>query len=786
MTPVPSLPRSRVWLFVAILACAGGACQSSPKYKDPSRPIKERIANLLSRMTLEEKLAQMQAIWRPKIKIQDEAGRFDPAHAPEVLGHGLGEFARPSEIASTPNGPRLRTAREEAEFVNAVQHWVMEHTRLAIPVMFHDEALHGFVALHATSFPVPIALASSWDPSLVERVMGAAAFEARARGSQHVLAPVIDLGRDPRWGRFEETYGEDPYLVGRLGVAAIRGYQGDKIPIGPHNVLATLKHFAGHGSNEAGVNAAPSLVPERLLRSELLTPFEVAVKETAVLAVMPSYNEVDGVPSHANRWLLEDVLRREWGFQGAVVSDYFGIQQLVSRQKVAADLADAAVQSLNAGVDIELPDGNAFLQLEKEIKDGRVTMARIDQAVSRILEMKMAAGLFEHPYVDVDEAEHAVNMPDHRGLALEAARRSIVLLENRNHALPLDRAKLKTLAVIGPNAKGVRRGGYSADPGRGVDVFSGITDAAGPGVKVVYSEGVRITEADPNWDKDEVVMGDPVKNRQRIRDAVAVARAADAIVLAIGTNESTAREAWTDDHRGDVADLSLTSQQDELADALIETGKPVIVLLVNGRPLAIPRIADHAAAIVEAWYVGQEGGTAIGEVLFGDVNPGGKLPVTIPRSVGQLPVYYNRRPTSYRPYLDMTREPLWPFGHGLSYTTFSISDPTVTPASIAPDGHVTVSVDVANTGTRDGDEVVQLYLHDVVSSVTRPVLELRGFKRVTLAPGTRRTVSFTIGPDALSLINREMRRVVEPGRFEILVGASSASLKKATLDVVAR
>jgi beta-glucosidase len=297
---------------------------------------------------------------------------------------------------------------------------------------------------------------------------------------------------------------------------------------------------------------------------------------------------------------------------------------------------------------------------------------------------------------------------------------------------------------------------------------------------------VRITEADPNWDKDEVVMGDPVKNRQRIRDAVAVARAADAIVLAIGTNESTAREAWTDDHRGDVADLSLTSQQDELADALIETGKPVIVLLVNGRPLAIPRIADHAAAIVEAWYVGQEGGTAIGEVLFGDVNPGGKLPVTIPRSVGQLPVYYNRRPTSYRPYLDMTREPLWPFGHGLSYTTFSISDPTVTPASIAPDGHVTVSVDVANTGTRDGDEVVQLYLHDVVSSVTRPVLELRGFKRVTLAPGTRRTVSFTIGPDALSLINREMRRVVEPGRFEILVGASSASLKKVTLDVVAR
>jgi beta-glucosidase len=786
MCAVLSHSHSRVWLVVAFVALAACGRGSSPRYKDPARPIKERVANLLSLMTLGEKIAQMQAIWRPKIKIQDESGRFDPAHAPEVLGHGLGEFARPSEIASSPTGPHLRTAREQAEFVNAVQHWVMEHTRLAIPVMFHDEAVHGLVALHATSFPVPIALASSWDPELIERVMRAAALEARARGDTHVLAPVIDLGRDPRWGRFEETYGEDPYLVSRLGVAAIRGYQGDTLPLGPHNVLATLKHFAGHGSNEAGVNAAPSLVPERLLRSELLAPFEAAVKETDVFTVMPSYNEIDGVPSHANRWLLEDVLRREWGFQGAVVSDFFGVQQLVSRQKVAVDLADAAVQSLNAGVDMELPDGNAFLQLPTLIKDGRVTMARIDAAVSRILEMKMIAGLFEHPYVDVDEAEHSVHMTDHEALALEAARRSIVLLENRNHALPLDRAKIKMLAVIGPNARGLRRGGYSADPGRGVDVLSGITSAAGAGVKIVYSEGVRITEADPNWDKDEVVMGDPVKNRQRIRDAVAVARTADAIVLAIGTNESTAREAWSDDHRGDVADLSLVSQQDELADALFDTGKPVIVVLINGRPLAIPRVAERAAAILEAWYVGQEGGTAIGEVIFGDFNPGGKLPVSVPRSVGQLPVYYNRRPTSFRPYLDMTREPLWPFGHGLSYTTFSISDPVVTPASIPADGRATVSVEVSNTGSRSGDEVVQLYIHDLVSSVTRPVLELRGFKRVTLEPGTRRIVTFTLGPDELSLIDRSMRRVVEPGRFEILVAASSASLKKATLDVTPR
>ncbi|HUL73334.1 MAG TPA: glycoside hydrolase family 3 N-terminal domain-containing protein [Vicinamibacterales bacterium] len=777
---------ARAWLLVAVLAAlASCARDRTPVYKDPARPVDQRVADLLSRMTLDEKVAQMVAIWRPKVKIQDDAGRFEATHAEEVLGRGLGEVSRPSEIASTPDGPRLRGPREEAEFVNAVQRWVIEHTRLGIPVMFHDEALHGFVAFHATSFPVPIALASSWDPALVEHVMSAAAYEARARGSQHVLAPVVDLGRDPRWGRFEETYGEDPYLVSRLGVAAIHGYQGASLPLGPHNVLATLKHFAGHGSNEAGVNAAPSFVPVRLLRSELLAPFEAAVTQAGAFAVMPSYNEIDGVPSHANGWLIGDVLRREWGFRGMVASDYFGIQQLVSRQKVAVDLADAAAQALAAGVDIELPDGNAYLQLPALIKDRRVTIDEIDRAVSRILAAKFLAGLFEHPYVDVDEAERAVDMPDHRALALEAARRSIVLLENRNHALPLHRAALKTLAVVGPNAKGVHLGGYSVDAGRGVDLLEGITAAAGAGVRIVHAEGVRITEPDPNWNRDQVVMGDPAKNRQRIHDAVAAARVADAIVLAIGTNESTSREAWSDDHLGDVADLSLTSQQEELADALFDTGKPVIVVLINGRPLAIPRVAERAAAVVEAWYVGQEGGTAVGEVLFGDINPGGKLPVSVPRSVGQLPIYYNRRPTSFRPYLDLAREPLWAFGYGLSYTTFELSAPVVTPVSIAPDGHASVSVDVSNTGSRWGDEVVELYIHDLVSSVTRPVLELRGFKRVMLEPGERKTVTFALGPDALSLINRDMRRVVEPGRFEILVGSSSASLQKATLDVVA-
>jgi beta-glucosidase len=602
----------------------------------------------------------------------------------------------------------------------------------------------------------------------------------------HVLSPVVDLGRDPRWGRIEETYGEDPYLVSRLGVAAVRGYQGRTLPLAKNKVFATLKHFAGHGSHEGGINTAPALVPERLLRSELLVPFEAGVKEAGAYTVMPSYNDVDGVPSHVNRWLLEDVLRREWGFQGLVASDYFAIEQLVSRHHVARDKQDAARQALEAGVDIELPDPDAFPALVAMVKDGRVAEADVDRAVGRMLRAKFLAGLFEQPYVNVDEVERATNTPEDQAVALEAARKSIVLLKNAGNVLPLDRARLKTLAVIGPNAKGLHLGGYSKDPGRGVDLLTGITAAAGSGVRVLHAEGVRITEHEANWSADKVVLGDPAKNRERIQEAVKVARQADAVVLVIGTNESTSREAWADNHLGDVADLSLMSQQGELVDAMLQTGKPVVVVLSNGRPLAIPEVAARVPAILETWYAGQEGGTAVGEVLFGTVNPGGKLPITFPRSVGQLPVYYNRSPTSFRNYLDLTREPLWAFGFGLSYTTFALTNLKVGSPSIGPAGHTTVTVDVKNTGARAGDEVVQLYLHDVVSSVTRPTKELRGFERVSLKPGESKTVTFSLGPAELSLIDRRMQRVVEPGRFEVMVGTNSSQLITATLDVVER
>jgi beta-glucosidase len=775
-------------MAVGLLVAAAGAllaAQTGPTYRDAGASIDARVNDLLARMTVEEKVAQLQGIWNRKREIQDAQGRFDPTNAPALIGHGIGEVSRPSEIAGPTDGPPTRSPRDQVLFANAVQKWLIEQTRLGIPAMFHEEALHGLTAVRGTHFPVPIGLASTWDPALLESVMAIAAKEARARGVTHVLSPVVDLGRDPRWGRIEETYGEDPYLVSRMGVAAVRGYQGSTLPLARDRVFATLKHLAGHGSHEGGINTAPPLIPERLLRSELLAPFEAAVRAGA-FSVMPSYNEVDGVPSHASRWLLTDVLRREWGFTGVVASDYFGVEQMQTRHHVALDKADAARQALEAGVDLELPDPFGYPELVAMVKDGRVPESLVDQSVARVLRAKFLAGLFERPFADPDEAERVTNTPEHQALALTAARRSIVLLKNAGGVLPLDRARIKTLAVIGPNAKGLHLGGYSRDPGRGVDLLAGISAAAGQGIKVVYAEGVRITEHDADWGADKVVLGDPIKNRERIQEAVKVARQADVLVLAVGTNESVSREAWADNHLGDVADLSLMSNQQDLVDAMLQTGKPVVAVLVNGRPLAIPAVAERVPAILETWYAGQEGGTAIGEVLFGDVNPGGKLPVTFPRHTGQLPVYYNRRPTSFRSHLDLTREPLWPFGFGLSYTTFAFANLKVSSPVIGPGGRTSVTVDVTNTGSRTGDEVVQLYIRDLVSSVTRPTKELRGFERVTLRAGETKTVTFSLGPDELSLVDRRMQRVVEPGRFEIMVGASSARLITASLDVVAR
>jgi beta-glucosidase len=766
--------------FGLVLLTLAVSAQTLPPYKDASLPVERRVADLLARMTLEEKVAQTLAVWQQKRELVDANGTFDASKAAPILQHGIGQITRPSD--GVDRGGRRRGPRETVELVNAIQRWVIEHTRLGIPVMFHEEALHGLAAARGTTFPVPIGLASTWDPALVERVFTVAAREARARGSQQVLSPVLDLARDPRWGRTEETYGEDPHLTSEIGLAAIRGYQGSGPGLTPGHVFATAKHFAAHGPNEGGINTAPTQVPERELREELLWPFERAVREGQVAAVMPSYNEIDGVPSTASRFLLDRVLRGEWEFRGLVVSDYNAIEQLVDRHRIADTMPQAARLALTAGVDLELPDRRAYLTLVDQIRGGNgLEEHLLDLAVARMLRLKFLAGLFDHPYADADEAERVTNTPDAQALALDAARASLVLLQN-DGGLPLNRSRLKTLAVVGPNAAEIHLGGYSEDPGRGVSILQGIRDKAGT-VKVVFAEGCRITEGPADWNRNEVIPGDPLKNAQRIAAAVTIARTADAIVAVVGTNESTSREAWADNHLGDAATLDLISQQDDLIRKLVATGRPVILVLENGRPVAITNVMNGVKAVLEVWYPGQEGGTAVAEALFGDINPAGKLPISVPRTVGQLPVYYNRKPTSFRNYLFESRAPLFPFGHGLSYTTFRLDDLTLADRTIGPDGRTTMSVRVTNTGARRGDEVVQMYVHDLIGSITRPVKQLRGFARVSLDPGESTVVKLPIGPEALWLIDQKMARIVEPGDFDILVGTSSETTLKATLTV---
>ncbi len=771
------------WLIIFLFVSAAAPAQNALPYRDPKLPVEQRVADLLSRMTLEEKVAQMEGAWEnrqffsdPKTLFVDPDGNFLPEHAAVLLKNGLGEISRPSE----KRGPR-----QMANYTNTVQKWLKENTRLGIPVLFHDECLHGHVAPGATSYPQAIALASTWDPALVQNVFSATAAEARARGVQHCLAPVLDLARDPRWGRTEETYGEDPYLVSRIGLAAILGFQGTGGMDGSH-VMATAKHFAVHGQPEGGTNVAPGNYSERVVREYFLKPFETAVKEGHVQTVMASYNEIDGIPSHSNKHLLDDILRHEWGFDGLIVSDYFGITDLVTLHHVVATNEEAAKMALEAGVEIELPFEATFSSLPDQVRQGKVSQASIDRAVTRLLRAKFEAGLFENPYVDPDYAEKLVNNAEHQRLALQAAHEAIILLKNQNNLLPLEKSRYKRIAVIGPNAADLHLGGYSNQPGRGVSVLQAVKDKVGPSAEVLYSEGCKITETFPDWDADKVVLGDPALNAKRIQDAVAVARKADLVILALGENEQTSREAWAADHLGDRDSLDLLGNQDDLVKAVLAAGKPTVVYLQHGRPNSINYIAENVPAIVDGWYLGQEGGAAIADVLFGDYNPGGRLPITVPRSVGQLPDYYYQKPSAKRGFLGASIKPLFPFGWGLSYTSFKYDNLRVTPDTIGPQGTTTVSVDVTNTGKVSGTEVAQLYIRDEVSSVTRPVEELRGFRRLALDPGKTQTVTFTLGPEELSFLDREMHRVVEPGSFKIMVGGNSVDLVETKLSVAAR
>ncbi|WP_442484578.1 glycoside hydrolase family 3 N-terminal domain-containing protein [Aeoliella sp. SH292] len=757
----------------------------APAYLDPKQSICDRVADLLSRMTVAEKVAQMTGVWNEKnSKLLNSAGDFDPALADQHFGHGngIGQIGRPSDAegGAKPGKP----PRESAELANAMQRWFIENSRLGIPVLFHDECLHGHVAVGATSFPQPIGLGATFNPDLVQRLYRMTALEARSRGIHQALGPVLDVARDPRWGRVEETFGEDPHLAAELGSAAVRGLQ-DQLSNG-RGLIATLKHFAAHGQPESGTNCAPVSISERHLRETFLQPFLRAIRDGGAKSVMASYNEIDGVPSHANTWLLRDVLRDEWGFEGYVVSDYYAIRELAERpdlygHHVAKDGKAAAALAVAAGVNIELPEPDCYALLVDAVEEGLVDESQLDELVAPLLAAKFELGLFENPYVDVDRVETIVESSAHRDLALEAARQTITLLEN-DGVLPLDASKLSTIAVIGPNADRPLLGGYSGRPRHVSSVLSGVRQRVGSAIEVLYHEGCRITQ-DGSWWQDEVVACDPETERLRIAEAVEVAKRADVVVLVVGGNEQTSREAWSSKHMGDRTNLQMVGLQDELAAAIAATGKPVISVLSNGRPLEVSQLASNSRALLECWYLGQEGGRAVAEVLFGDFSPGGKLPISIPRSVVHLPAYYNYRPSARRGYLFDEVTPLYPFGYGLSYTTFEFSEPRLSEATIHCDGSTIVSVDVTNTGEREGDEVVQLYIRDLVSSATRPVKELKGFQRVTLAPGETRTVSIPITSDSLAFWNVRKKYVVEPGEFDVMVGPNSADLKNVRLTV---
>ena len=750
-------------------------CKDQPKkkidekYKDPAIPVKERVENLLSQMTLEEKVAQTQAYWRKfKNDMLDSNGDFSPEKSISLFseGNGIGQISLHYDEGGGKN------ARGMAELTNKMQEFIISNSRLGIPAIFHGECLHGHAALDGTSFPVPIGMASTFDTALVRKLYEMAAEEARYRGLHLALTPVLDVAREPRWGRVEETFGEDPFLIAQMGIAVINGFQSDRSYTDKKHLFGTLKHFGAHGIPENGSNCSPASISERLLREVHLYPFKEVIQKAHVKSIMPSYNEIDGVPSHANQWLLRKVLRQEWGFDGIVVSDYQGVKEINLLHKVAENFKEAANLSINAGVNFELPDPFAYPFLIELVKEGKVKESVLDDLVRANLTAKFEMGLFDDPFVDPGKAETIVGSEKNRELALEAAREVITLLKNEGNIVPLNRDKIKTVAVIGPNANVELLGGYSGIPKKVSTVLQGIKEKVGNRINVLYSEGCKITVGG-SWAVDTVTLSNPEEDKVRIKEAVKIARQSDIVILAIGGNEQTSREAWDKNHMGDRASLELVGMQNELIKAVVATGKPVVVLLFNGSPLAINEISHSVPAIFECWYLGQATGEAVADVLFGDFNPGGKLPISIPRSVGQIPSYYSYKPSARRGYLFEEITPLYPFGYGLSYTTFEFKNLRIENPTIKKDESTRMSVDVTNTGARAGHEVVQMYIRDSFSSVTRPVKELKGFGKVLLKPGETKTVTLEITPELLSFYDIDMNYIVEPGEFVIMVGSSS-------------
>lgn len=751
-------------------------------YRDASAPVPERVADLLRRMTSEEKLAQLGSAWSFSLL---EGSRFAPARAHSTLAHGLGHLTRPAGATS------LR-AREVARLVNDVQQFLVTQTRLGIPAIVHEEVCSGVMARGSMIFPQAIGVASTWEPELNRRLADAVRTQMRATGSHQGLSPVLDVVRDPRWGRTEETYGEDPYLVSRMGVAFVRGLQGESLAQG---VIATAKHLVGYGASEGGMNWAPAHIPPRLMREVYLHPFEVAVREAGLESIMAGYHELDGVPCHANHELVTDLVRGEWGFTGTIVSDYFAVEELFSYHQLAGDTVEAAALAISAGVDVELPSTDAYAEpLARAVSSGRVSSDVLDAAVARVLRHKFELGLFEHPFVDEGAADAAVDTAEHREIAVEIARRSLVLLKNDRGVLPLSTGS-GTVALIGPNADDARNllGDYSfpahiealaeARQRRGLlgemmtipddleieEGVDGVPTIRGElatrlGDRLLFARGCGVL--DPSTEGFD--------------EGVAAAAAADVAILVLGDRSGLTTQATTGEAR-DRASLDLPGVQEELVRAVAATGTPMIAVLVAGRPVGSDFLHEHCAAVLMAWLPGQCGAQAVAETLLGHTNPSGKLPISYPRTVGQVPVYYGHKLSGGRShwhgdYVDQSTRPRYPFGHGLTYSSFEIEQASLTRTEVPAGESLDVEAIVANTGDLPGEEVLQLYIRDCQASVTRPVLELKSFVRVSADPGERTAIRFQLPSGQLGFYDRDMAYTVEPGSIEVHLGYSSDAL----------
>lgn len=757
-------------------------------WQDPKAPPEVRARDLLGRMTPEEKLAQLGSVWSYELL---EHGTFSQEKARQLLKNGIGQITR-------PGGATGLDPERVADFVNSAQRFLMEETRLGIPAIVHEECLAGLLTRGATFFPQPIAVASTWSPKLVETMATYIREQMKALGIHQGLAPVLDVARDPRWGRTEETFGEDPYLVACMGTAYVRGLQGEISP----QLVATVKHFAGYSASEGGLNCAPSRIPERELREVFLFPFECAIREGGALSVMNSYSELDGIPCAASKKLLSQILRQEWGFQGIVVSDYFAIEMLHSHHRLARDKGEAARLALEAGIDVELPKTECYgAHLLELVNQGVLPEALLDAAVLRVLKLKFLLGLFERPFAKPEEAKRLFSFPassEGRKIAREIARKSIVLLKNEG-VLPL-RNDLEAIAVIGPNAGSVRNllGDYHY-PAH-LELFATRLTEGMPEVSQI--EGLTLEKLNQTLDSHEIPsvleaikkrVGSTTKvlyakgcdvtggSRKGFDEAIQVAREANVAVLVVGDRSGLTQDCTSGETR-DLASLKLPGVQEDLVLALAETGTPTVLVLICGRPYSLVNIVDKVGAVVVAWLPGEAGGEAVAEVLFGDVSPGGKLPISFPRGPGQLPIHYSKKPSGGRShfwgsYVDELTEPLFPFGHGLSYTVFHYSDLMIEPKKIPPMGEVRVTLAVKNIGDREGEEVVQLYCGREFVSVTRPIKELKGFVRINLQPGEKKLVCFKVPMDVLAFYDEEMNLVVEPGEVKVMVGSSSEDIR---------